>query len=59
MINSGLSLLRALNILAEQTESKALAEVINEVRIDVETGTSLSAALGQAPEGLPASHDRT
>ena len=37
MINSGLSMLRSLNILAEQTESKALAGVVNQVRIDVET----------------------
>ena len=42
MINSGLSLLRALYILAEQTENKALAEVANQVRIDVEKGSSLS-----------------
>src|SRR5690606_36117049 len=32
MINSGLSLIRALNILAQQTESKKLAEIIGEVR---------------------------
>ena len=31
MINSGLSLLRALNILAEQTENKELARVLGEV----------------------------
>src|SRR5512140_923702 len=35
MINSGLSLLRALNILAEQTESKPLAEIVGQVRMDV------------------------
>ena len=52
MINSGLSLLRALNILAEQTESKPLAAIVNQVRIDVEKGSSLSAALAQAPEGV-------
>lgn len=50
MINSGLSLLRSLNILAEQTESKALSEVIKEVRNDVETGSSLSAALEKHPK---------
>jgi len=50
MINSGLSLLRALNILAEQTESKALAAVINEVRQDVEKGASLSQAMGRHPK---------
>ena len=45
MINSGLSLLRALTILAEQTDNKELARVIDEVRNEVEAGKSLSAAL--------------
>src|SRR3954454_9227951 len=45
MINSGLSLLRALSILADQTENKGLARVLAEVRNDVETGTSLSSAM--------------
>lgn len=53
MINSGLSLLRALNILAEQTESKKLAEVLSEVRNEVETGRSLSESLSQFPEVFP------
>src|SRR5918911_2873462 len=44
MINSGLSLLRALSILAEQTENSELARVLTEVRNDVETGSSLSAS---------------
>ena len=50
MINSGLSLIRALNILSEQTENKKLCEVITEVRVDVEKGASLSAALGRHPK---------
>ncbi|HEV7888033.1 MAG TPA: type II secretion system F family protein [Acidimicrobiales bacterium] len=50
MINSGLSLLRSLNILAEQTESKTLAGVINEVRQDVEKGSSLSQAMARHPK---------
>src|SRR5664279_3758260 len=52
MINSGLSLLRALNILAEQTESKPLAAIVNQVRIDVEKGSSLSAALARHPKAF-------
>ena len=40
MINAGLSLLRALTILAEQTENKALAKVLVQVRSDVETGVA-------------------
>ncbi len=47
MINAGLSLLRALNILAEQTENKALAKVLFQVRDDVETGTALSVAMAK------------
>jgi type IV pilus assembly protein PilC len=53
MINSGLSLLRALSILEEQTESKELAKVLTEVRQDVETGQSLSAALSKHPSIFP------
>ena len=50
MINSGLSLLRALSILEEQTESKALAATLREVRIDVEKGSALSQALARHPK---------
>jgi type IV pilus assembly protein PilC len=50
MINSGLSLLRSLYILAEQTENKALANTVNQVRLDVEKGSSLSAALAKHPK---------
>ncbi len=52
MINSGLSLLRSLNILAEQTESKALAEIVNQVRMDVEKGSSLSQAMAKHPKAF-------
>jgi type IV pilus assembly protein PilC len=47
MINSGLSLIRSLNILAEQTDNKKLAAIIKEVRDEVEQGVSLSDALAQ------------
>ena len=50
MINSGLSLIRALHILDEQTENKVLAEVSRDVRMDVEKGASLSQALGRHPK---------
>jgi type IV pilus assembly protein PilC len=52
MINSGLSLLRSLNILAEQTENKVLAGIIGEVRQDVEKGSSLSIALARHPKAF-------
>jgi type IV pilus assembly protein PilC len=50
MINSGLSLLRALTILGEQTSNRRLGEVIIQVRAEVEQGTSLSAALARHPK---------
>jgi type IV pilus assembly protein PilC len=53
MINSGLSLLRALNILSEQTPNKKLAEVLAQVRNDVETGSPLSGSLAQHPTIFP------
>ncbi|HTW21841.1 MAG TPA: type II secretion system F family protein [Mycobacteriales bacterium] len=53
MINSGLSLMRALTILAEQTENKELARVIGEVRNEVEAGSALSLAMGKHPKVFP------
>ena len=53
MINSGLSLIRALSILSEQTENKALAKVLAEVRAEVESGASLSASLAKHPKIFP------
>ncbi len=50
MINSGLSLLRSLYILSEQTENEGLRNVIVEVRQDVEKGASLSQALSKHPK---------
>ena len=53
MISAGLSLLRTLSILAEQTESKPLAKCLGQVRSEVETGGSLSAALAKHREVFP------
>jgi len=54
MINSGLSLLRALTILCEQTENKELQRVLLLVRTDVETGSALSQALAKhSPDIFP------
>lgn len=47
MIDSGLSLIRALNILAEQTENAKLAEIVQQVRNDVEEGQPLSESLAK------------
>lgn len=53
MINSGLSLLRSLTILEEQTECKPLAKVLTAVRAEVEAGKALSAAMSAHPKVFP------
>jgi type IV pilus assembly protein PilC len=50
MINAGLTMLRALNILADQTANPTLAHAVTGVRADVETGASLSQALSRHPK---------
>src|SRR5918999_462865 len=50
MVQSGMSLLRALYVIEEQTESDKLREVWIEVRKDVEAGVSLSEALKRHPD---------
>ena len=50
MVNSGLSMLRCLYVLEEQTPNKKLAKVIGEIRQDVEAGISLSDALEKHPK---------
>jgi type IV pilus assembly protein PilC len=52
MIGSGLSMIRALSILGDQTESKPLKAVIDSVRREVEKGESLSAAMSMHPEAF-------
>ena len=53
MINSGLSLLRSLTILAEQTPNRAFRDVILDVKASVEKGSSLSQALEKHPKVFP------
>ena len=50
MVNSGLSMLRCLYVLEEQTPNKKFAAVISAVRADVEAGISLSDALEKHPK---------
>jgi type IV pilus assembly protein PilC len=50
MINAGLTMLRALNILAEQTSNPVLAKAVDSVRTDVQVGASLSQALSRHPK---------
>lgn len=53
MIAAGLSLLKTLTILADQTESKPLAKILSEVMSDVESGTSLSDSLNKHATSFP------
>ncbi len=50
MVNSGMSLLRALYVIEEQTENDKLRDIFIEVRKDIEAGVSLSEALKRHPE---------
>jgi type IV pilus assembly protein PilC len=53
MTSAGLSLIRTLTILAEQTENKTLSGVLARVQADVEAGYSLSAAMGKHTKHFP------
>jgi type IV pilus assembly protein PilC len=50
MISSGMSILRALYVLEEQTDNKYLTETIVAVRKDVEAGLALSDAMARHPK---------
>jgi type IV pilus assembly protein PilC len=50
MVNSGLPILRALAILADQTNNAELAKALSACRVDIEQGSSLSAALQKHPK---------
>jgi len=53
MINSGLSMLRALSILEEQQPNKAFQEILTETRLEVEAGSALSISMARHPEIFP------
>jgi type IV pilus assembly protein PilC len=50
MVNSGMTMLRALYVLEAQTENKVLRETVVKVRKDVEAGLPLSDALERHPK---------
>ncbi|GJG85531.1 type II secretion system protein F [Gemmatimonadetes bacterium T265] len=50
MINAGLPLVQALDILAKQSDNKALQQVTRAVVFDVESGTTVSDALARHPK---------
>jgi type IV pilus assembly protein PilC len=53
MVAAGLSLLRTLAIISDQTENKRLAQVFTTVRGDVESGSSLSDAMAKHAREFP------
>ena len=56
MVAAGLSLLKTLNILAEQTENKKLQTALVAVARDVEVGIRALGRPRQASAGVPAAH---
>lgn len=52
MINAGLPLTKCLSVLADQTESKLLCEIIADCQKEVEAGRSLSEAFAKHPEAF-------
>src|SRR3954453_12415530 len=52
MINAGLPLVQALDILAKQSENPALKQVTNAVVFDVESGHTVADALGKHPKAF-------
>ncbi|MEP7324950.1 MAG: type II secretion system F family protein [Gemmatimonadota bacterium] len=52
MINAGLPLVQSLDILAQQTENKKLAEVVRAVVYDVESGNTLADAFRKHPKAF-------
>src|SRR6266542_931617 len=52
MINAGLPLVQALDILSQQTENKVLANVTRQVVYDVESGMTLADALRKHPKAF-------
>jgi type IV pilus assembly protein PilC len=52
MINAGLPLVQALDILAKQTENKVLANVTRDIVFDVESGHTVADALAKHPKAF-------
>lgn len=49
MVDAGIALVQALDILQEQSENRAFAEIIGKVRTEIESGSSLSMAMAKHP----------
>jgi type IV pilus assembly protein PilC len=53
MLDSGVSLLRALSVVGQQAENRAMREVLSDVAAQVEQGASFSASLKRHPKVFP------
>ena len=53
MFKSGVTILEALRLLTQQTESKKLKKAVRDVQLKVEKGESLAASLGDHPNIFP------
>lgn len=53
LIHAGLPLMRALAILADQTENKKLASALVALQVEIESGKSFSAAMAAQPNVFP------
>ncbi len=54
MVDAGLTMLRALSIMSEQSENPELRRVLRQVKQDVEAGSSLSSSFAKLPQVFPA-----
>lgn len=50
MINAGISIVKALNILVEQTDNQHMKRIIRDIVVKIETGNSFSQALASYPK---------
>ncbi len=50
LVNAGVPIVQGLIILTEQIENKRMKQVVQDVRIDVESGLSIAEALGKHPK---------
>jgi len=53
LVKGGLPLLRAFTALTEHTDNEDLRQVLTEIRSEIESGSTLSEALGGHPEAYP------
>src|SRR5690625_614015 len=54
LIRAGVSIVDSTHILAEQTESKGLKQVLESVETDIRGGTAFSDAVSKHPKAFPA-----